>query len=212
MAIRFSNLRQGEITFVDLEPIRNMDEFGGNHLCMIVKKCSDKKTVVVLPLTSKTRSDHPDKIDITKEIRDLPARFSGNNSIAALEQVRTVSVDRLQSIYNGRDSQGKNILVNPFVSQVGFTNIVTLLAQRKIDLLSPEDQHSFYEEMHINSLTNKFLNELFKVIRKEATLSSVASNVKQMSTILSFYISDLKTIFPRKHAVKLEEIYAECLK
>jgi len=125
MAIRFSDLRQGEITFVDLEPIRKMDEFGGNHLCIIVKKCSDKKTVVVLPLTSKTRSDHPDKIDITKEIRDLPARFSGNNSIAALEQVRTVSVDRLQSIYNGRDSQGKNILVNPFVSQAGFINIIT---------------------------------------------------------------------------------------
>lgn len=212
MAIRFSDLKQGEITFVDLEPVRNMDEFGGNHLCIVVKKCSDKKTVIVLPLTSKTRSDHPDKIDITQEVRDLPQRFLGKSSIAALNQLRTVSVDRLQNIYDGRDSNGQNILKHPFVSQEGFSEVISLLAKRKMDLLSPSDQHSFYQNMHIESLIKQLLDTLFSVIRGKAEVVLVSSDVKRMSAILGFYIPDVKSILPRKHATKLAEVYAECLK
>lgn len=54
--MRFSDIKIGHIYNVIFDPVR-FCEFNGKHLALVLKKNNDRKTFIVMPLTSESNGD-----------------------------------------------------------------------------------------------------------------------------------------------------------
>lgn len=105
--LRYSDIKVGNIYYADLNPIRKY-EFGDNHLSIILSKGKDKRTVTIVSLTSKSSGLGQNKMNLGI-VSGLPKRLvedrSGNpiNTYVVLDQVRTVSANRIQYIKDGKN-------------------------------------------------------------------------------------------------------------
>lgn len=77
---------------VDFDPVRD-NEFNGLHLAVVLKKNNDKKSAVVMPLTSVPNGLGTNKFEIHPF--NLPPFFSANPSYAVYNQIRTLNANRL---------------------------------------------------------------------------------------------------------------------
>ena len=72
--MRFSDVKERYLYYVDFDPVRYC-EFNGNHLAVVLKKNNDKRTAIVMPLTSRENGVGTNKI-LIDNIEDLPERFA----------------------------------------------------------------------------------------------------------------------------------------
>ena len=90
--MKFSNVKEKHIYNVIFDPVEPC-EFDKKHLALVLKKNNDKKTCIVVPLTSEDNGDGVNKINIGY-ISTLPTSLKCNNTYAVINQVRTVNVSR----------------------------------------------------------------------------------------------------------------------
>ncbi|MFL0198761.1 type II toxin-antitoxin system PemK/MazF family toxin [Clostridium sp. WILCCON 0269] len=95
--MRFSDIKERYLYYVNFDPVKKC-EFDGNHLTVVLKKNNDKKTAIVVPLTSKENGVGKNKL-LIPTIEDLPERLKGDKSFAVYDQVRSMNFSRFQPIY-----------------------------------------------------------------------------------------------------------------
>lgn len=106
--MKISDIKVGNIYYVDYEPVRN-GEFNGLHLSVVLKKNNDKHTFVVMPLTSSANGDGVNKINIGK-VAALPPNINHKDTYAVFNQVRTVNASRFRAVKN--DSGRVNVTMD----------------------------------------------------------------------------------------------------
>ena len=128
--MRYSEIKVKNIYYANLRPSKE-GEFGDLHLCLVVSKSLDEKTVNIISLTSKKNliADEDTKYKLSNII-NLPNRLALDkedkkvDSYCLLNQIRNVSVSRIEHVLNGRDSQGNSILSDCYVDDQEFKNIL----------------------------------------------------------------------------------------
>ena len=110
ITLRYSDINAGEVYYADLDPVRQY-EFGQNHLCIVLEKIDDGRSVIVISLTSNSSGIGKNKINIGI-LKGLPQRLITDkqgrprNTYVVLDQVRTIVTNRIQPIYDGKNLDG----------------------------------------------------------------------------------------------------------
>jgi uncharacterized protein YifN (PemK superfamily) len=97
--MKSSDIRVKHIYNVEFDPV-HANEFDSKHLALVLKKNSDGRTFIVVPLTSSSNGLGTGKIFLGK-ISTLPSSLSSNNTYAVTNQIRTVNADRFISLKQG---------------------------------------------------------------------------------------------------------------
>lgn len=97
--MKFSDIHVGSIYNVIFDPVRDC-EFNGKHLALVLKRNNDKKTFVVLPLTSRSNGAGINKISLGT-IPSLPRSLRKNHTYAVFNQIRTVNASRFIALKEG---------------------------------------------------------------------------------------------------------------
>lgn len=109
-------MKKGDIYYADLSPVVGSEQ-GGNRPVLIVQNDVGNRyspTVIVAAITSQTgKVNLPTHIRISMQESGLP-----KNSVALLEQIRTIDKSRLKQ-YVGRISKGEMAMVDKAI-QVSF--------------------------------------------------------------------------------------------
>lgn len=89
-------IKVGHIYYVNYEPTKR-GEFGGLHMCVVLKKNNDLITFVTVPLTSQEASPCDNKLSLGV-IDTLPDNLKENESYAVLDQIRTLNASRFRRL------------------------------------------------------------------------------------------------------------------
>ncbi|MBX9998486.1 type II toxin-antitoxin system PemK/MazF family toxin [Priestia aryabhattai] len=184
--LRYSDIKVGHVYFADLRQVRQY-EFGGNHLSIVLNKCADRRSVIIVSLTSERSGVGQNKIDLGI-LPSLPQRLVTNQngnpvkSYVVLDQVRTVVASRVQEVVDGKDSNGNDIVVDCPVPSNIFSDIVKELADRRIADLNDEDAIAgYHKNAYLQYCVNKIVNLTYDVIKERGNLAT------KQAEIISFH-------------------------
>ena len=148
-------------------------EFDGKHLALVLKRNNDKKTFIVMPLTSEPNGVGINKIKL-HTITSLPSSLRKNDTYAVFNQIRTVNASRFISLKEGSNVIQSNIDDDTFyhLLSLGIKELMLNLDQdEKIYLLK-----KLYEKECINKAKDLAYNIL--KLKKE-----IENNIEKMAAI-----------------------------
>jgi len=218
--LRYSDIKIGHIYYADLRPVRDF-EFGDNHLCIVLEKCSDSRSVIVVSLTSKSSGLGSNKEKIL--VSGLPKRLTqdkdGNpvDTYVVFDQVRTVVSNRLQYVYDGKNPDGTNKIIELPVDTEIFSYIVSKLAELKIKCLTKSEQTKYHKEKLFDLVLDDMLENIFSVIKGKNAVDDIRENVskshKLLCTINPNFLIDNHVILEKQEEVRevLEKISQKSL-
>lgn len=122
--MKYSDINIGSIYNVDFDPVRSC-EFDKIHLALVLKKNNDKKTLIVLPLTSSSKGDKVNKINLGK-LDCLPTSLNKTDTYAVYNQVRTVNANRFISLKEC-DIDGNNNPIDCKMNDIQFDMLLKLI-------------------------------------------------------------------------------------
>lgn len=200
--MRFSDIKIGNIYNVIFDPVRDC-EFNGKHLAIVLKRNNDKKTFIVIPLTSEENGEGVNKIKLGK-INSLPLSLRKNDTYAVFNQIRTVNANRFISLKEGTNVVQAKIddyvfidLLNLAINEIMFN----LDQNKKIELLK-----NLYEKecvIKAKDLAYNILSLQKEPINKEKEISGIENEIKDILTNIPYtlepkYIKDgIKDILDR---------------
>ncbi|WP_416826117.1 type II toxin-antitoxin system PemK/MazF family toxin [Ectobacillus polymachus] len=156
--MRYSEIIEKNIYTVHFDPVLQC-EFNGQHLALVVKKNSDKKTIIVVPLTKSSNGDGDTKLNIGK-IPTLPNNLKGTNSYAVYNQVRTVNASRVQSL-----KDDNRLPMNSPISNALFIKIVSFCSDELFNILTLEEKLEYHRERYIELTIETLANTSYDIIR-----------------------------------------------
>lgn len=161
--MKFSDVKEQHIYNVDFEPVRD-NEFNGKHLALVLKKNNDKKTVIVMPLTTSNNGDLINKKDLG--ILDcLPSSLKQRgNSYAVFNQIRTINVNRMMALKD--DNRNKT------ESKLDYDIFIELLGLGMKDMafyLDIDERIKFFYNLSVEESTKKITSLLYDLskLRKD---------------------------------------------
>lgn len=160
--MEFKNIKERQVYYVNFNPAKK-GEFDNNHLAVVIKKNKDKKSAIVMPLTSKENGLGKNKILV--DIPSLPSRLKGDKSYAVYDQVRTVNSGRFQEVY---EDLGKNKIVEVNVDDKTYEDIIKFATLEIECRLTSEEKINFYNEK-INDIYMEKIIELAYLIKNKGT-------------------------------------------
>lgn len=170
--MRYSDIKVGNIYFVNLDPVYRY-EFGGNHLGIVLKKGKDQRTVTIISLTSNSSGVGKSKITIGV-VPSLPSRLrqdkSGNpiDSYVVLDQVRTVVASRVQDVLDGKEADGNDRRINCSVDSSVFNDINRALSSSIIsNVNSDEGIWTYHKDYFIDFSVKKMINLTYDIIKDQ---------------------------------------------
>lgn len=166
--MRYSDIKERYIYYVQFNPIIG-NEFNKNHLSVVLKKNNDKRTAIVMPLTSSKSGQGENKI-LLDEISSLPERLKGDKSYAVYDQVRTVDFGRFQPVF--KDSTGKEIVEVNLEDEV-FTMLVELGTREMEKKLSLDEKMIVYKKKFNESVNEKIVNLAYQIKRNEGNQDEI---------------------------------------
>lgn len=99
--MKYSDILVGCIYNVIFDPVESC-EFDGKHLAIVLKKNLDKRTCIVMPMTTSANGDRDNKKNLGR-ISSLPTSLNGSDTYAVFNQVRTVNAGRFIRLKEGPD-------------------------------------------------------------------------------------------------------------
>lgn len=168
--MRYSDIKVGNIYFVNLEPVQQY-EFGGNHLGIVLRKGTDRRTVTIVSLTSNSSGVGENKLNIGV-VSSLPRRLVQDrhgrllDSYVVLDQVRTVVANRVQNILDGTNPDGSEKIADCPVGASVFSDIVRQLSDVTIANLNDEDSiRAYHKDAFFNYSVKKMINLTYDVLK-----------------------------------------------
>lgn len=112
--MRFSDILVKHIYNVIFDPVR-FCEFDGKHLALVLKRNNDKRTFIVMPLTSEPNGVGVNKIKLDT-ITSLPLSMRNNDTYAVFNQIRTVNADRFIALKKVQMLLNQKLIVKLFIN------------------------------------------------------------------------------------------------
>lgn len=163
----FSNIKERHLYYVNFNDVRP-SEFNANHLVVVLKKNTDNRTIIVMPLTSSDNGLGTTKV-LLPTINSLPARLkaNGTESYAVYNQVRTVNCSRFQPIY----SDERDITTEVKIDDEVFVYLVEI-GTNELEKNLKLDEKLFLSKKKLNKVATEKIINLAYQIKKEKEKSS----------------------------------------
>lgn len=206
--VSFNDAKVGRIFFANYNKVRD-SEFDGNHLSIILKKNTDKSTVIVLPLTKVASYNPNSSKKLLGNILTLPESLRKNKSYYVYDQVRTLNVNRLNHILD----EGKPIEV--FVGSEKLKEVLIDCVKELDYALSVEEKDEHYFKLFVYARTRHIISKAYKIrtaISDEKTKDDALDLIEDLKQLeYEKYFSD---IHMNKHdrKVKIKEFIESCLR
>lgn len=193
--LRYSDVNAGEVYYANLDPVREY-EFGQNHLCIVLEKLDDKRSAIVVSVTSSPSGLGRNKINLGI-LKGLPERLIKDkqgrpkNTYVVLDQVRTIVTNRIQPILDGKNLDGTNKIVSYSINSNIFSEIVCKLADSRLQNLHTGNEIMEYHKQKLFAYALDALLELiFSVIKNEKENTEVKSEVEHYCSVLKAIDND----------------------
>lgn len=176
----FTRIKTKRIYIVNFDPVHR-PEFDSEHLALVLKKNNDKKTCIVMPLTSASNGNGANKLNVGK-ISSLPSNLKINDSYAVYDQVRTVNVSRFKPLKEGQ------AYVDALIDDNLFFELLDLCSTELTHVLSLDEKITFHKKQYEKSCIAKMVSlayDALRIQRKLGSLISTQENDDQISELTS---------------------------
>jgi mRNA-degrading endonuclease toxin of MazEF toxin-antitoxin module len=188
--MRFSDVKEKYLYYVDFDPVKEC-EFDRKHLAVVLKKNNDKKTAIVMPLTSKKNGVGKNKL-LIPTIEDLPERLKGDDSYAVYDQVRSVNFRRFEPIFKEKNGQE---IVNVKMDDELFILLIEKGTEELEKKLSLEEKLKLYNKKLNKSINEKIVNMAYEIKKSKED----KEKIKRIETeIKEIVYNNMKYIFTEK--------------
>lgn len=203
--MRYSDIKVKHIYNVIFDPVREC-EFDSKHLALVLKRNNDRKTFIVMPLTSESNGVGVNKIKLGK-IPTLPQSLKMNDTYAVFNQIRTVNASRFISLKDGSDVVESSVEDNVFIEllKLGINEVVFHLNNdQKIEL--------FKNQLDI-ACVNKAIDIAYNIIKLQNDINSKQEEITLLNTVLSETLKGVSYTLEQKHIDNgIEKIFNDTLK
>lgn len=220
----YSDIKEGHIYYVNLEEVREF-EFGKDHLSIVLRKGQDKKTLIIIPLTSKSSGMGKNKVGLGR-LTNLPRRLNTDdygkptNTYAVLDQIRTVSAGRFTEIKNGKNTNGTDIILECAIDPTLFTYVVCEVTNYQIANLKDNDAiGKYHQESYSNYCVKKIIDLTYSLLRATDDISDEKEQIRYFHANVvainkNFSISDYLTNNDKRNKIdeKVNDIILEVAK
>lgn len=172
----FSRIKTKRIYVVNFNPVYK-PEFDSEHLALVLKKNNDKKTCIVMPLTSESNGVGANKINIGK-INTLPTNLKETDTYAVYDQVRTVNVSRFKPLKEGQD------FVDAIIDDTLFFKLLDLCTSELLYTLTLDERINFHKKQYEKSYITKMISLSYDVLKIEKKIKILKSDTFNDNTIL----------------------------
>lgn len=184
--MRFSNVKPKHIYNVIFDDVREC-EFDKKHLALVLKKNNDKKTCIVMPLTSEKNGSGSNKFKVGY-LECLPKSLRSNNTYAVYNQIRTLNVSRFIAL-----KEGDNIKEAKVDDEL-FFKLLDLGTSDITFELNLDECINFYKKKYEDSLINKMIDCAYEIKKLRKKLEMENSNDSVFSKIEELRIEVLRII------------------
>ena len=172
----FERIKEKHVYYVDFNPFQG-NEFGLNHMAVVLRKNKNDKTLMVMPLTSK-KDDKGKTIQI--EVLGLTESLKENESHAVFNKVRVVTHARFSHVMdNGSPATVK-------VSNETFEQLIDLAIEEMEYNVSLEHKIETYKLKLDKCINDKIINLAYSIkkARESGELTKIESIVTEIWDII----------------------------
>ena len=156
--MKFSDVKEKHIYNVVFDPVEQ-NEFNGKHLALVLKKNNDKKTVIVMPLTTSNNGDMINKKDIGI-LSCLPLSLQKRgNSFAVFNQIRTINVNRMMAL---KDDSGR---IESKIEEKLFLELLGMGIKDMTFCLSADEKIEFFYNLSKEASVKKITSLLYELLK-----------------------------------------------
>lgn len=156
--MKFSDVKEKHIYNVVFDPVEQ-NEFNGKHLALVLKKNNDKKTVIVMPLTTSNNGDMINKKDIGI-LSCLPLSLQKRgNSFAVFNQIRTINVNRMMAL---KDDSGR---IESKIEEELFLELLGMGIKDMTFCLSADEKIEFFYNLSKEAAVKKITSLLYELLK-----------------------------------------------
>ncbi len=178
--MRFSDVKEKYLYYVDFDPVQP-SEFDKEHLAVVLKKNADKRTAIVMPLTSQNNGAGVNTA-LLPTIQDLPNRLKSDDSYAVYDKIRSVNYSRFKPIYKER--QG-NQIVEVKLEDETFKALIKMGTEHLETKLSLDEKLSLYGEKFDKSVNEKIVNLAYSIKKSNGDNEIVESIAAEIRSIIN---------------------------
>lgn len=176
--IRLSDIKEKKVYYVDYEPSTG-NEFGRHHMSIVLKKNSEDKSLIVVPLTGRIDKLTPDKT-LSVQLLGLPERLKKKQTYAVINKIRTVDYSRFENIID------KNI-VEVGINDDEFLNLVSHITDEVESTLTLNQKKAIYK-IKLDRAINKEIKNLAYLIKGAKNKNQDSSSI--VTQILDIIYND----------------------
>lgn len=161
----FDRIKPRHIYFVQFDQVKHC-EFNGDHLALVLKKNNDKRTCIVIPLTSEENGDGANKTNIGK-ISTLPSNLRNIDSYAVYDQVRTVNTLRFKPL---RDN---NTFIESKIDDELFLELLDLGTSELLYDLVFDEKITIHKHQYELACMSKAIDLAYSILKIKKKLSKL---------------------------------------
>lgn len=167
----FNRVKPRHIYLVQFNPVKNC-EFDREHLTLVLKKNNDRKTCIVIPLTTEKNGEGANKTNIGK-ISTLPTNLKVNDSYAVFDQVRTVNVSRFKPL------KDNNIYLDCKIDDELFFKILDLGTSELLYDLNFDEKIKLNKYQYEKACISKAIDLAYNILKIKKKLNELIKNEPQ---------------------------------
>ena len=161
--MNFNRIKPRHLYIVNFDPVKYC-EFNGGHLALVLKKNNDKRTCIVIPLTSEKNGEGSNKINIGK-ISNLPSNLRDVDSYAVYDQVRTINVDRFRPLKENDD------FIDCKIDDELFLKLLDLGTSELLYDLVFDEKIILYKHQYEKACISKAIDLAYNVLKIKKTIA-----------------------------------------
>lgn len=192
--MKFSNVKEKHIYNVIFDPVKPC-EFDKKHLALVLKKNNDKKTCIVVPLTSENNGDGINKINIGC-INTLPTSLKCNNTYAVINQVRTVNVSRFISLKE--IICGVNTPIDCPVDDGVFQTVLQYAISELVFIFSADEKMNIFNSLFQKAKLDKCVELAYNIRRMNAQIDEFVNEKNILEKELGLLLADFEYTLDKK--------------
>lgn len=186
--MKFSDVKEKHIYNVIFDPVKRC-EFDKRHLALVLKKNNDKRTCIVIPLTSEDNGDGVNKINIGC-IDSLPTSLKCNNTYAVINQTRTVNVSRfiaLKEMING-----VNTPIDCPVDDDIFQTALQYAILELVFVYSSDEKMNIFNSLFQKAKLDKCVELAYNIRRMNSNIEKYIGNKNKLEKELESLLTDFE--------------------
>lgn len=191
--MKFSDIKIQHIYNVNFDPVRKC-EFNLHHFAVVLNKNLDKRTVIVMPLTTSNRGDGLNKVNIGI-LKTLPSSLQTGPTYAVFNQIRTLNVSRFKPMLDGAD----NIMECP-MSIPNFNMLIRLGVSQIMYGVDNDNQISILKNLYDTQCINKAVNLAYDILRLKKKSPCSKTDIIKIEKIIQ------NTLFNVEYKLKPKDI------